>query len=83
MENEKLLSQQFDEIENKVERLIGLCRSLEVENADIKKKILNLEDELQLKAEKIISLTDEKDKIRSRCDALLLKLENMQEKNLQ
>ena len=42
-----LLMQQFEEIEQKVERLIAICSSLEVRNIQLRNTITSLEAELR------------------------------------
>ena len=73
MDNQLIL-QHFDEIEHKVESLIGQCRSLEAENANLRSVIERLEEELQQKSEAEKRYLDEKDQIRTRLDGLLSKL---------
>ena len=46
VENEVLLMQQFEEIEQKVERLIAICSSLEADNTQLKNTVASLESEL-------------------------------------
>ena len=74
MDNQLLLAQ-FEEIEGKVERLIGVCKSLESENAELKNKIERLERELQEKAEQEKQFNGEREQIRSRISNLLVRLE--------
>ncbi len=71
------LIQQFDEIENKVECLIGICRSLESANLELRNKVSGLENEMKDKTEIITSLTDEKLLVQSKIETILQKLENM------
>jgi hypothetical protein len=79
VDNEMLLMQQFEEIEQKVERLIAICSSLEVKNMHLRKTISGLETELRLKTEAIGNLSEERTMIRSKIDTLLVKLENIAE----
>lgn len=76
------LIQQFDEIENKVECLIGICRSLETANLELRNKVSSLENELKDKTEIITGLTDEKLLVQSKIETILEKLENMAANNL-
>ena len=71
------LIQQFDEIESKVECLIGICRSLESANLELRNKVSGLENEMKDKTEIITSLTDEKLLVQSKIETILKKLENM------
>ena len=74
-----LLVQQFEEIEQKVERLIAICSSLEVKNNQLRNTISSQEAELQLKTEAIEKFSEERTVIRSKIDTLLVKLENFAE----
>ena len=78
MENEVIL-QQFNEIEEKVERLIKVCKSFEATNLELKNKIERLEEELQGKVEVENSYAEKRDVIRSKIDGLLVKLEDITE----
>jgi len=79
VENEVLLMQQFEEIEQKVERLIAICSSLSDSNVQLKYTIAGLERELQIKSEALASFSEERTMIRSKIDTLLVKLENIAE----
>lgn len=79
MENEVLLLRQFEEIEQKVERLIAICSSLEKRNIQLKNTIKSLEAELQIKSEALENYSEERTMIRSKIDMLLVKLENIAE----
>ena len=76
MDNEFILKQ-FDEIEQKVERLIEICNALEATNLEQKNKINSLEEEIQGKAEAERSYAGEKALIRSKIDSLLAKLDEV------
>ncbi len=73
MDNQVLLKQ-FEEIEGKIERLIGAYRTLESENAELKNKIERLEGELQGKAAQEKQFSQEKEQIHSRIGNLLDRL---------
>jgi FtsZ-binding cell division protein ZapB len=73
LDNQVLLTQ-FEEIEGKVERLIGAYKALESENAELKKKIERLEGDLQGKAEQTEQFSHEKEQIRNRIGNLLARL---------
>lgn len=79
MENEALLAQQFEEIEQKVERLIVICSSLEARNVQLVNTITSLEAELHIKSEALENFSQERTMIRSKIDKLLVKLENIAE----
>lgn len=68
------ISRQFDVIEDKVEKLIERCKSLEVKNSDFKSKIERLEQELRERHEAEKAYLEQKDLIRGKIDSLLGKL---------
>jgi hypothetical protein len=68
---------QFEEIEQKVEKLIETCNALEATNLDQKNKIKSLEEEIQGKVEAERSYAEEKALIRSKIDGLLVKLDEV------
>lgn len=76
MDNELFLGQ-FKEIEEKVEKLIETCKSLEVTNLKLSNKIKSLEEELQGKIEAEKRYAQEKALIRSKIDSLLVKLDDI------
>ncbi len=78
MDHEKVL-RQFDEIEQKVGKLIDVCKSLEATNLEFKTKIERLEEELQGKVEAENNYQEERALIRSRVDSLLARLEDLTE----
>ena len=75
----KIILQQFEEIEQRVERLIGLCKSLEATNLEIRGKVEELEKELQVKINEENRYAEEKSLIRSKVDSLLARLEDVAE----
>ncbi len=78
MEN-GLVLHQFDEIEEKVEKLIKVCKTQEATISDLKKKNEELEQELQKKIEGENILIEQKALIRSKIDSLLSKLNDFTE----
>ena len=78
MEDEIILKQ-FDEIEKKVERLIGVNKSLKKNNIVLKGKIEQLEQELQVKVEAENHQTEVKVLIRSKIDGLMARLDGITE----
>jgi cell division septum initiation protein DivIVA len=68
---------QFEEIEQRVERLIETCNALETTNLELKNKIKSLEEEIQGKVEAERSYAEEKALIRSKIDGLLVKLDEV------
>ena len=76
MANEFVLKQ-FDEIEQKVERLIEICNALEATNLEQKNTIKRLEEEIQGKVEAERVYAEEKALIRSKIDGLLVKLNDV------
>jgi len=78
LDSETILSH-FDEIEQKVERLIDVCKSLESTKAELLDKIEKLEKDLQEKIETERRYATEKDLIRSKIDGLLVRLQEVSE----
>ena len=78
MDHEKVL-RQFDEIEQKVGKLIDVYKSLEATNLEFKTKIERLEEELQGKVEAENNYQEERALIRSKVDNLLTRLEGLTE----
>ena len=78
MDNEDFLKQ-FEEIEQKVGKLIDVCKSLEAANLELKSKIGRLEEELQGKVKLEKSYQEQKALIRSKVDGLLARLEDITE----
>lgn len=76
MDNDLIL-RQFEEIEEKVVRLIDVCKSHEATNAELRKRIERLEQELQTRVEAEESYLEERDLVRSKVDALLVRLNNI------
>ena len=76
MDNQFILKQ-FEEVEQKVERLIEICNGLEATSLEQKNKIKSLEEEIQGKVEAERSYTEEKALIRSKIDGLLVKLDEI------
>jgi predicted nuclease with TOPRIM domain len=71
------LFRQFSEIEDKVEKLVGLCRSQQTDISELQQTVKKLEEELHLKNESVQRQLEEKALIRSRIDHLLAKLEDL------
>lgn len=76
MESDALF-RQFSEIEDKVEKLVGLCRSQQTDISELQQTVKKLEEELHLKNESVQRQLEEKALIRSRIDHLLAKLEDL------
>jgi len=69
-----LILQQFNEIEQRVGRLVAILRSLEEANSELKGRVAQLTEELQDKVEAEKKYSEEKAFVRSRIDSLLAKL---------
>ena len=78
MDNDAILKQ-FEEIEQKVDKLIGVCKSFEETKLKLTNKIERLEKELQGKVEEESLYAEEKALIRSKVDSLLARLEDVTE----
>ncbi len=75
MDNE-ILDSKFNDIDEKVDFLIELCQTLQVENAELMAKVKDLEAELDRKNETEERYAEQQAVIRSKIDGLLLKLNN-------
>ena len=74
-----IISNQFNDIEKKVARLIEICQRHEAANLELKNKIKSLEEELLGKIEAEKSYAQEKALIRSKVDSLLVRIEENME----
>ena len=72
-----IISNQFNDIEKKVARLIEICKRHEAANLELKNKIKSLEEELLGKIEAEKSYAQERALIRSKIDSLLVRLEEI------
>ncbi|MGD1967954.1 MAG: hypothetical protein PVH74_11800 [Desulfobacterales bacterium] len=72
-----ILSDQFNNIEKKVARLIAICKENEAANLELRNKIKSLEEELLGKIETEKSHAQEKALIRSKIDSLLVRIEEI------
>lgn len=80
MDNDVILSQ-FDEIDEKVQFLIELCHSLEEQNKGLKSRIEILEQEITEKSESEKKYVEQKEKVRSKIEVLLNKLNDFTDKS--
>ena len=78
MTDEEVLSQ-FDNIEEKVEKLIETCRSLEAANVELNNKYERLKQETNGKADAEKRYFEQRDLIRSKVDSLLSRLNSCSE----
>lgn len=78
MSDEDVLSQ-FDKIEEKVEKLIETCRSLEAANIELNNKYERLRQEADGKADAEKRYLEQRDLIRSKVDSLLSRLNSYSE----
>ena len=78
MDSEFIL-RQFQEIEEKVGKVIELCKSQETINLELRNRIKILEEEIQEKVEAENNYVAEKGLIRSKVDSILAKLEEIEE----
>ncbi len=79
MDKETVL-RQFDDLEAKVERLIGTCKRLEAENAELVNKNKELEQQLLEMADLQQQHQELKALIRSKIDGLMDRLTDFSEK---
>ncbi len=78
MTDEEVLSQ-FDNIEEKVEKLIETCRALEAANVELNNKYERLKQEANGKADAEKRYFEQRDLIRSKVDSLLSRLNSYSE----
>jgi chromosome segregation ATPase len=78
LDNDAILKQ-FEEIEQKVDKLIEVCKSFEETKLELTNKIERLEKELQGKVEEESRYAEGKALIRSKVDSLLARLEDVTE----
>ena len=76
MDKERFI-RQFEEIEHKIEKIIGVLKTYETTNLELRNKIERLEEELQGKIEAEIAHAEERALIRSKVDNLLARLEDI------
>ncbi len=72
-----IISNQFNQIEKKVARLIAICEENKAANLELKNKIKSLEEELLGKIEAEKSHARKKALIRSKIDSLLVRIEEI------
>lgn len=77
--NGNLIFDQFDEIEEKVEFLIELCKSLDASNKELQAKVEGLELQIKDKTEAEELHSDHREKIRNKIDGLMGKLNGYSE----
>lgn len=75
MDNE-ILDNKFADIDEKIDFLVELCQSFQLENIELKKKVEHLEAELNKKNETEERNAEQQAVIRSKIDGLLEKLNN-------
>ena len=78
MDNDVILSQ-FDDIDEKVEHLVVLCRTFEATNDRLKSRIEMLEQEVKNKSEAEKRNLVQKEKVRIKVSDLLNKLNEFSE----
>jgi len=78
LDNDTILKQ-FDEIEKRVERLIGACQTLKAANTELTEKVGRLEAELLEKQQQEGENTEIKALIRTKIDNLMERLEGAAE----
>lgn len=78
MDNELIL-QQFEEIEQKVERLIGACQALKAANQELKAENATLTEAFQGKIDAEKQDTEVRALIRSKIDSLMSRLDGFAE----
>lgn len=69
---------QFQEIEEKIGKVIELCKSQETTNLELRNRIKILEEEIQEKVEAGNNYVAEKGLIRSKIDSVLARLDEIE-----
>ena len=77
MDNNQI-TKNFDEIENKIQKIIDVSKTQENELQELKDYIAQLEEELQEKIDAEKKLIEERVFVRSKIDSLLTKLQDIQ-----
>lgn len=77
MDNNQI-TKNFDDIENKIQKIIDVRKSQEKEIEELKDYIAQLEEELQEKIDAENKLIEERQFVRSKIDSLLTKLQDIQ-----
>jgi FtsZ-binding cell division protein ZapB len=77
LDNQSIFKQ-FEELENKLGNLIGICKTYEKENVELKEKVNGLEEELQGKVTAENQLRQEREMIRSKIDGLINKFNEIE-----
>lgn len=81
MDNNQI-TKNFDEIENKIQKIIDVRQTQESELQELKDYIAQLEEELQEKIDAEKKLIEERVFVRSKIDSLLTKLQDIQVPNV-
>ncbi len=69
-----LIKKKFDDIDGKIDFLIELCNTLQLENKELTLKISDLEAELETKGQTEVIFSEQEALIQSKIDGLLGKL---------
>jgi cell division protein ZapB len=75
----EIILKQFEQIEQRVENLIDVCKSLESDNLSLKAKVEQLEADLLRKTEAETKYEQEKALVKSKIDGLLAKFDFIEE----
>ncbi len=71
-----LIESKFDDIDNKVDSLIELCRMLQSENLELLSRIKAMEAELEQKNKNQENFSEQEAFVQSKIDGLLTKLDS-------
>lgn len=72
----EFIKKQFDDIDGKIDFMIELCRTLQLENKEMVLKIEGLEAELDRRKETEEQFSEQETLVQSKIDGLLEKLNN-------
>ena len=71
-----LINKKFDDIDGKIDFMIELCQTLQLENQELSLKIKDLEAELESRTETVEKLSEQEALVQSKIDVLLTKLDD-------
>lgn len=71
-----LIKNKFDDIDNKVDELLGICRTLRTQNQEMAVRIKQLESDLEKKIQAETRFSEQETEIQTKIDGLLTKLDS-------
>lgn len=71
-----LIKKKFDDIDNKVDELLEICRTLRTEKQELTGRIKQLESDLEQKIQTETRFSEQEAEIQTKIDGLLTKLDS-------